>query len=331
MFPAIGILLLIGAIRQTFLAKKFGETYLELGSVPGVIGGKLSGVIQARFNPLQERSVHVMLTCINQVVTGSGDDRSVSEKILWREERTFGAQEIGAGPEGATIPVEFDIPFNQPATNRETERDKIFWRVDASANVPGMDYKAQFEVPVYRTATSAETPHAVPTAQVSPPLRPSVDIRTTAGGGTEFVFPAARNAGVAVAITVVVLVFGAVIWFGAAYLPFVITGAIGLFGLLFFLIMLQLWFGTERVVVEGGELTTRSAILGVARARSFDCASITGFELTVGMQTGGGTGTPYWDIQLINREGRRFKICGELEDRHEADWIVAQLKTICRV
>src|SRR5947209_5072400 len=30
---------------------------------------------------------------------------------------------------------------------------------------------------------------------------------------------------------------------------------------LFFLVMLQLWFGTERVVVEGGELTTRSALL----------------------------------------------------------------------
>jgi len=49
------------------------------------------------------------------------------------------------------------------------------------------------------------------------------------------------------------------------------------------------------------------------------------------MQTGGGSGTPYWDIQLIDREGRRFTICGEIKDRHEADGIVAQLRTLCRL
>jgi len=166
---------------------------------------------------------------------------------------------------------------------------------------------------------------------MSPPRHPSVGVRATVRGGTEFVFPAARNPGVAVAITVVVLVFVSVIWLGGSYLPLVVTGVIGLAGLVFFLIMLQLWFGTERVVIEDGKLTTRSAILGVARTRSFDLASITGFELKVGMQTGGGSGTPYWDIHLIDRGGRSVKICGELKDRHEADWIVAQLKTICRV
>jgi hypothetical protein len=48
-FPIAGVFLLIRAIRQTLAYREFGNTCFEMATVPGVIGGELKGMIQARF------------------------------------------------------------------------------------------------------------------------------------------------------------------------------------------------------------------------------------------------------------------------------------------
>ncbi len=326
MFPVIGVFLLIGAIKQTVAAKKFGTSYLELASVPGVIGGKLRGVIQTRFSPTSESRARLMLTCFKSVTTGSGDDRSTSEHILWREERAFGPSEIGVGPIGASIPVDFDIPDDQPATNSNNSSDQIIWRVHATAELPGLDYAGQFDVPVFRTAATPATHQALPVKEGPPPKQSSIVIRTSAAGGREFVFPAARNPGVATIVTILLLIFGGATWFAAPHIPIFGTLIFGLFDLILLLIALSLWLGVERVIVERGTITTRNTILGLGRVHQIPCADVAELKLSVGMQTGGGSGTPYYDIQLVNRAGRRFKLGGELKDKHEADWIIVQIK-----
>ncbi len=57
LFPVVGVFLLIRAIRQTLAYREFGKTVLEMASIPGVIGGELKGVIQARFprSPAERR------------------------------------------------------------------------------------------------------------------------------------------------------------------------------------------------------------------------------------------------------------------------------------
>ena len=59
LFPAIGVLLLIRAIRLSLEFRKYGMSNFVMSSVPGVVGGKLQGSIYAAFDPRSERSAKV--------------------------------------------------------------------------------------------------------------------------------------------------------------------------------------------------------------------------------------------------------------------------------
>ena len=52
----------------------------------------------------------------------------------------------------ATIPVDFDVPSDLPQTNDPHRGGRIFWRVDVAAELPGLNYRDTFLVPVFRTS-----------------------------------------------------------------------------------------------------------------------------------------------------------------------------------
>src|SRR5207248_349588 len=202
--------------RQTLVVRKFGISYLELSSVPGAIGGKLSGVIQAHFDPAIANGARVILTCgQDQEKT---QDQSLSQMVVWRDERIFAQAEIGIGMMGAMIPVEFEIPDGLPASKSAIASKtadigtSIVWTIDVDADVPGLDYTAQFEVPIYKTATTC-APHPPELRRpLHPPKKPSAIITHTAGGGSEFVFPAVRDIGSATTVTAIFLVLAALMF-----------------------------------------------------------------------------------------------------------------------
>ena len=52
-------------------------------------------------------------------------------------------------PAGTCIPVEFDIPEDAYETNHEMPSDQLLWMLHAQADVPGVDYCDDFEIPVF--------------------------------------------------------------------------------------------------------------------------------------------------------------------------------------
>ena len=52
------------------------------------------------------------------------------------------------------MPFTFEIPYHAKETDRTNMDNAILWYVDAAASVPGVDYGAQFEVPLFRTSES---------------------------------------------------------------------------------------------------------------------------------------------------------------------------------
>ena len=84
--------------------RRFGVSRFELETRPAAIGRSLSGTVQAPLTLTPTDGFRVVLSCIRRVTTGSGDDRSTSERILWQEEqrvsgrpsRTAQGGEIGA-------------------------------------------------------------------------------------------------------------------------------------------------------------------------------------------------------------------------------------------
>jgi hypothetical protein len=47
--------------------------------------------------------------------------------------------------------VEFQIPSDCEPSDERNPNDRTLWRLTASAKVPGIDYSATFEVPVFKT------------------------------------------------------------------------------------------------------------------------------------------------------------------------------------
>jgi hypothetical protein len=188
--PLIGIGMLISAVRQTLLWNKFGVSAFEMATVPFAPGGRLAGAILTGLDLHPDGGFRLRLTCVNRTVTGAGSNRSVDEKILWREERTMTRPLPSDDPARARIPVSFILPADARETSTENPADQIRWILDADAKVPGLDYHAEFELPVFGAAVAATAPdpmadYEAPETSGPPGPETGILVRPAAGGGTE--------------------------------------------------------------------------------------------------------------------------------------------------
>jgi hypothetical protein len=294
-----------------------------------VIGGHLKGLLATRTALLPEEGLSLKLTCINRTVSGSGKNRSVNEKILWRERQVIPKDRIGARLQGSSIPFTFEIPYDAKATDRENMNNAILWYVDAAASVPGVDYGAQFEVPLFRTSESdpdfepdreAEVPDQMAENLTHTGNHGGITVRHGQRGGTEVYFAPARNVGVAVAITLFTLIWSAVIWFmmtqGA---PVFFSIVFGLFDLLLLYAVLQLWFGVSKVLIESGQLKVTSGFLWLGVSKLIPCSQVEDIQISIGMQSGGRSGTPYYNIELITHAKKKVSLGRSIKDKRQAD------------
>ena len=111
----------------------------------------------------------VALSCIRRVTTGSGRNRSTTETVLWQDERRVtGDRRRRAG--GIRDPADA-----MPCDPTRAVRPRRSGGSTVSAEVPGVDYAATFEVPVFRTAASDQprTDDGAGRGRGSPRCRPT--------------------------------------------------------------------------------------------------------------------------------------------------------------
>jgi hypothetical protein len=335
-FPAAGVYLLIRAIRQTVALAEFGNTYFEMSSVPGVVGRELNGQIQARFPHSPDHGVHLRLSCVHRMQTGSGNTQSTTENILWRDEADLASGQLCPGPMGTTIPVHFGIPLDAQATEKRSPRDEFVWVLEALADVPGVDYHDIFEVPVFRTQQTPSQAEAekfaapVPVQPVSRPQVVTIEVRQTAEG-TEFYFPPARNKSFAASATVFALIFGSITFFLIHHAPILFPLVFGFFTLLLLYIANQLWFGTTRVVMGSGGVTLQAGLLGGGKVHRIALSEVASISDRITSQQGGATGVPYYDIDLTLCDGKKLTLGRSVRDKHETEWLVEEMRRLAGV
>ena len=93
--------------------------------------------------------IQTKLSCVRPRTTGSGKNRSTPETVLWQD------QHQTAGGMTDAIAVRFAIPADRRATDDTDPDDQIVWRLNTRAELPGVDFAAQFEVPVFKTTPSS--------------------------------------------------------------------------------------------------------------------------------------------------------------------------------
>ncbi len=333
LFPLVGIGLVVWALRATLRYRKYGVSRLELSTIPGIIGRTLTGMVRAPARMQPAGGFHVTLSCVRRVTTRSGKNSSTTESILWQEDRrALGEASRTAAAMETHIPVAFRLPVDAVACDDSNSNNRVLWRLQLSAEVPGVDYAAQFEVPVFRTSASGQPMSADEERITQDPLagatyQQPADSRivvTSNRRGTEVSFPVARNPGAATSVTFFLLIWliciGVQLYFRA---PLVFPIVTGLIGILILISVLDLWLGVSRVTVDAGTLTWASGYLFPGRERSLPAAEIADVVALIGMQAGT---TLYYDVAVVRKSGKKVKVGRSVRDRREAEWLAGVLK-----
>ena len=142
--------------------RKFGRSQLVLQRTPAFLGDVLSGEVEtgipegaAPFN-----GFHIRLRCMHrwkELRRGTGGttgDTIRRMDVLWEaEQRTDGR--VRAEDGGISIPVRFELPADQPPATLPPSGRGIVWELAVTAEMDGLDYRAEFEVPVLPQSASA--------------------------------------------------------------------------------------------------------------------------------------------------------------------------------
>jgi hypothetical protein len=155
LFPLIGLGLIWLSVLALLRWRRYGTSTFELATLPAPPGRALAGRVHLTTAIDPPQGFVITLRCLQITVTGSGKNTSTRESVLWERTRTIpGAlQETG----GIRVPIAFGIPVDARQTDERDRRNRVIWRMQVSAEVPGVDFQASFEVPVFRTAES-DTP-----------------------------------------------------------------------------------------------------------------------------------------------------------------------------
>lgn len=155
LFPLVGIG--IGwAVGSAFMRRrKYGRSTCMMETMPGRLGQYLAARVQTGMNAAEapEEGFHVQLSCYRRYIrytTDSDGDRKrkVEKDLKWRDEKHVRGKPYGAQNK-LEVPISFKLPEDGRPSTPEKSEERILWQLDVSADVPGLDYKSSFELPVF--------------------------------------------------------------------------------------------------------------------------------------------------------------------------------------
>jgi hypothetical protein len=325
-FAAAGLLLLAGAAYAASRRWKFGRSICSIDRLPIEPGQRFNGQIEHRGAQVPEAGYRFVLSCLNRIVTGGGRNRSASTQTLWETEQHVSGALAAPSPVGMRVPFAFDLPADAPSSDLSKPDDMVLWQLAVAAELPGIDYKAAFDLPVFVTAGGAAAHHAVRQEEAAR-RELSAASRATAtplpSGGVELRVGPHRDAG---AFTTFVLF--AAIWFGAIGFmwsfgaPTFIAGVFSLFGLLILAMAVDFFTGTSVVSADFAALRTRHAVLGMSRSKSIEAAQVDSIAAKVGGHYGN---HPYFDVEARLTDKSSRTLARYFVNRDDADAFAAKL------
>ncbi|MCX7624632.1 MAG: hypothetical protein N2Z21_00220 [Candidatus Sumerlaeaceae bacterium] len=332
LFLLVGIALAVSAIVFALRWRRYGKSYVELETIPGVIGGRLAGRVWAKLRPAPSDEVQLSLQCVRRHTTGSGKDRQQREDILWETSVNVQGGDLALGPnQGVFIPVEFFIPRECETTTSFGGEDGILWRLQVRAKVRGPDYTASFQVPVFVTEAS-DSPEAQELEarerrkrlSQGPPPGGEVRITPTMTGGTQLYWPPLRHVVGGLILVLVAAGFIAAIYLirdhGAIFAYIVLV----LFAVLFGAAAAVALGGSARIQLEpDGRLRLERKVCGMGRPFECNAADIAAVERVASGRSGNRL---YFTVQLRLADGRKIPINWGMEKEDETSYVEALLE-----
>jgi hypothetical protein len=331
LFPMIGALLAWWAAYVVIRRIKWGVSEFELVSIPGVLGGPLAGMVHVPRRVAAENGYTIRLACVQTIRERSGGKSSTREVTRWSHAKTISRDLRGVGNR-TTIPVQFIVPYDLPAS----DRDDITWKLTAEAATEGVDYHAEFDVPVFETEASSQTPPAdvddADSLYATPHEFATVVSHMHAVLEEDFpdrrviYFPMARNRGLAIGLSVIAancVVVTAVLYVSPAPIWFPIL--MGLFSLLMLAIALNAALERSRLEFGPRAVAYQRKVIRCGKRHEFTPEQIK----TVKVEKSGTevNGVRYWNVVLKAQGGEDHALATEIKDRQIADRLAEEVST----
>ncbi len=324
-FPVIGLALIFFALRTTLAWRRFGKSVFEMKSVPAAVGGALAGKIRVYGNSRPEHGWHVALSCFRRTTSGPVNNLKTTEKILWRDEKWLRPDLPQTGSHAIGIPVFFQLPGDKPESTPDTG-DGIHWRLEAWARFPGPDFRAAFEVPVFKLEEPQQVsedptlPHQLSLDEIRKQIRSKIQI---IADGKEYFFPAGRAPGFAIGATAVCLIWtGIVVLLACIRAPLPITLIFGAMDLLMLSYVLDLWLRRNRVAISAQAIKIETGWHLFKKENSLKISDAVNFFAEIGTPVGH---LAYYDLKLRTRDGKELTLAKNLNHKPEADWLARQM------
>ena len=329
-FPIIGLCLLGCASYLTLRHLRWGTSQLELANTPGVLGGRLSGVVRLTRNPQPNDGFLVSLTYYERRVEGSGDGESTYEEPLWQAEKRI-TRTLYESDGKTAIPVDFFIPYDQQESDIDGDRT---WKLEVRADVFGLDYHAEFEVPVFRTEASSPDAladdgllegYAEPESLASLVARCGGRLQQYSPSLFAIIFPVGRRWPMALTVSFATAFFGMIAvglllegdWFIAPLVALMVLA----------LLYASVWLWLERITLEFGPdgIAVQGGIFGLGKRRLFAPEEIKQIHCGASGERSGTTVYQVIELQLEN--GKRQKLVGGISRRSNAERLAARIRS----
>ncbi len=229
-------------------------------------------------------------------------------------------------------------------SNHDQPDDQLLWILHAQADVPGVNYSDDFEVPVFRLTASplsvtmsmaafssdaqgaaAAPAFAYDASDVPAPTNPKVVVSAGINGGTEFYFPIFRNPGRVLVLFVFTAVWTAILYLIThSHAPWFFAVVFGFFELLLIYGLLKSALGSCRIEVDNGKIAYRRGLLGMGATHEVPFSDITQILTVTSAQQKGSPAS--YSLFLYTKNGDKLTIADAIDSRQEARWVTAQLE-----
>lgn len=326
LFPLVGIGLIVWAIRETIRRRRYGDSILHLDLHPVPLGGRLLAALNIPAR-LAARELQVQLACVNRYVTGSGKHRRTREKVLWEDKQQVMTRS-GAGPGQTSAQIGMRVPADQPVSSDDDPRNRMVWRLTATSEEPGVDYKAVFELPVFDTGEAAAAEIGAGERAVAfdaEDWRETGVVHEFAAGGQRFYFPRFRLLGAGLGLLVGALMFagiGGYMMIGAGH--WIFGGIFAAAGLLMLWGAISMTFQRSEIVAGNGRLRWRHGVFG--GWHEVDAGALK----SIAARRSGSVGSDLYFRIEIERWGREGKttIAGWVPGQRPASALASRLRDV---
>lgn len=259
--------------------QRYGPTTFVMDTLPGALGGPLCGMLQTgvRRENAPADGFRITLSCYRRRVTRDSDgDRDIDRTLLWRDEKQMDPR-MTASDDTLAVPVVFECPPDKPPSTPEKRPNRYQWLLEASAEVPGVDYAAILDVPVFPVAPDDTAPVEAYTQyerhhDADTPTSRGIHMTRRPDGGLDVTFGRARRPWVALFFTVIaapltVLTIAVLPSLFQASLLGLMAGLVG-WGALYY------WTYRSRVTVDASGVTVQAGTPLDATTTTIRCADV---------------------------------------------------------